>query len=53
MREFTGRNQSGDLAEQLIGDHGLFHLEADLRWWDLAAERPAGLGAQVKRSTSL
>ena len=30
---------SGDLADQLICDHALFHLEADLRWLELTAAR--------------
>ena len=29
----------GDLADQLICDHALFHLEADLRWLELTAAR--------------
>lgn len=48
MREFTTRKQTGDLADQLICDHALFHLEADLRWLDLTAARLAELGAQVQ-----
>lgn len=49
MREFTRRKQQGDLADQLICDHALFHLEADLRWLDLTAARLAELEAQVTR----
>ena len=50
MREFTRRKQSGDLADQLICDHALFHLEADMKWLEthgVSARRPAG-----RRSTS-
>jgi hypothetical protein len=47
MREFTRRKQTGDLADQLICDHALFHLEADLRWLEITASRLAELKAQV------
>ena len=47
MREFTRRKQSGDLADQLICDHALFHLEADMRWLEITASRLADLQAQV------
>ena len=39
MRELTRRKTEGDLADQLICDHALFHLEADLRWLELTASR--------------
>ena len=39
MRELTRRKSEGDLADQLICDHALFHLEADLRWLELTAAR--------------
>jgi DNA-binding PadR family transcriptional regulator len=39
MRDLTQRKQEGDVADQLICDHALFHLEADLRWLELTAER--------------
>ncbi|GGP89186.1 PadR family transcriptional regulator [Streptomyces roseolilacinus] len=39
MRELTRRKEGGDLADQLVCDHALFHLEADLRWLELAAAR--------------
>ncbi|HEY3464565.1 MAG TPA: PadR family transcriptional regulator [Amycolatopsis sp.] len=39
MRELTRRKTAGDLADQLICDHALFHLEADLRWLELTAAR--------------
>lgn len=47
MRELTARKRDGDLADQLICDHALFHLEADLRWLELTTARLADLGAQV------
>ena len=39
MRELTRRKLDGDLRDQLICDHALLHLEADLRWLELTAER--------------
>ncbi|WP_144127289.1 PadR family transcriptional regulator [Catellatospora sichuanensis] len=48
MREVTRRKTGGDLAEQLICDHALFHLEADLRWLELTAARLNELAARVR-----
>ena len=42
------RGWVSDLADQLICDHALFHLEADLRWLELTAARLAELGKQVR-----
>ena len=39
MRELTERKRAGDLVDALLADHGLFHLEADLRWIELTAAR--------------
>lgn len=47
MRELTRRKAQGDLADQLICDHALFHLEADLRWLELAAARLDKLAGEV------
>ena len=49
MREYNRRKLVGDLADQLICDHALFHLEADLRWLDVTASRLAELSGQVAR----
>ncbi|WP_327190436.1 PadR family transcriptional regulator [Streptomyces xinghaiensis] len=48
MRELTRRKTSGDLADQLICDHALFHLEADLRWLELTAARLDALASEVR-----
>ncbi|MEU6483192.1 PadR family transcriptional regulator [Streptomyces sp. NPDC046887] len=48
MRELTRRKQDGDLADQLICDHALFHLEADLRWLELTAARLDELAGAVR-----
>ena len=45
MRELTELKRSGDLVDALLADHGLFHLEADLRWIDLTAARLDALAA--------
>lgn len=47
MRELTRRKAGGDLADQLVCDHALFHLEADLRWLELTAARLGQLRAEV------
>jgi DNA-binding PadR family transcriptional regulator len=48
MREYTRRKLSGDIADQLVCDHALFHLEADLRWLELTAARLDQLAAEVR-----
>jgi DNA-binding PadR family transcriptional regulator len=48
MRSLTRRKLGGDLADELICDHALFHLEADLRWLELTAARLDRLAAQVR-----
>ena len=47
MRELTELKQGGKLVDALLADHGLFHLEADLRWIDLTAARLAALAEEV------
>jgi DNA-binding PadR family transcriptional regulator len=49
MRELTDVKRIGDTVEALLADHGLFHLEADLRWMDLTAARLSQLAAEVRR----
>ncbi|MDT0320986.1 PadR family transcriptional regulator [Streptomyces millisiae] len=48
MRELTRRKTGGDLADQLICDHALFHLEADLRWLELTTARLDRLAAEIR-----
>ncbi|MBO3682966.1 MULTISPECIES: PadR family transcriptional regulator [Streptomyces] len=48
MRELTQRKREGDLSDQLICDHALFHLEADLRWLELTAARLGQLAKAVR-----
>ena len=47
MRELTELKQWGGLVDALLADHGLFHLEADMRWIDLTAARLAALAEVV------
>ncbi len=49
MRELTETKRAGGLIDALLADHGLFHLESDLRWIDLTAARLDAL-AEVVRS---
>ena len=49
MRALTERKRRGDLADRLICDHALFHLEADLRWLELTAARLDRLAQEVVR----
>lgn len=49
MRILTDRKRRGDLADQLICDHALFHLEADLRWLELTAARLDKLAEAVTK----
>ncbi|MBH5336755.1 PadR family transcriptional regulator [Streptomyces pactum] len=49
MRDLTQRKRNGDLADQLICDHALFHLEADLRWLELTTARLDQLAEAVRR----
>jgi len=48
MRELTELKRTGDLVDALLADHGLFHLEADLRWIDLTSSRLSALAAEVR-----
>jgi ABC-type multidrug transport system fused ATPase/permease subunit len=44
MRELTEVRRVGGVVDSLLADHGLFHLEADLRWIDLTVARLACAG---------
>jgi DNA-binding PadR family transcriptional regulator len=47
MRELTAQRRAGGIADALVTDYALFHLEADLRWIDLTASRLAQLAQEV------
>jgi len=48
MRELTEVKRSGSLRDALLADHGLFHLEADLRWIDVTGARLGALAELVR-----
>jgi DNA-binding PadR family transcriptional regulator len=48
MRELTELRRTGEVVDALLADHGLFHLEADLRWIDTTAARLGALAAAVR-----
>ncbi len=50
MRELTEIKQTGSLMDVLLADHGLFHLEADLRWIDVTSARLDALAEMVRGS---
>jgi DNA-binding PadR family transcriptional regulator len=49
MRELTDLKEDGNLLDTLLADHGLYHLEADLRWIDHTAARLDLLAQAVTR----
>jgi hypothetical protein len=48
MRELTDLRRTGGVVDALLADHGLFHLEADLRWIDVTAARLSSLAEAVR-----
>jgi DNA-binding PadR family transcriptional regulator len=48
MRELTDIKRKGSLVDMLLADHGLFHLEADLRWIDMTSARLNALAEMVR-----
>jgi DNA-binding PadR family transcriptional regulator len=51
MRELTEIKRNGALVAALLADHGLFHLEADLRWIETTAARLDALADLVHSSS--
>ena len=49
MRDLTELKRTGELVDALLADHGLFHLEADLRWIDMTVARLDALREAVVR----
>src|SRR6202044_36696 len=47
MRQLTELRRTGAVVDALLADHGLFHLEADLRWIDLTTARLDALATEV------
>jgi len=50
MRELTELKRTGNLMDALLADHGLFHLEADLKWIDVTSARLKALAEMVRAS---
>ena len=48
MRELTEIKRAGNLVDALLADHGLFRLEADLRWIDVTQARLGALAEAVR-----
>ena len=48
MRELTGVKRGGSLVDAVLADHGLFHLEADLKWIDLTTARLDAIAEAVR-----
>ena len=48
MRELTELRRTGGVVDALLADHGLFHLEADLRWIDVTTARLSSLAEAVR-----
>jgi DNA-binding PadR family transcriptional regulator len=48
MRELTRLKTEGPLADQLIADFALFHLEADLRWIEMTQARLERLKKEIR-----
>ena len=49
MQVLTEIKRADSLVDTLLADHALFHLEADLRWIDLASARLADLAEAVRK----
>ncbi|MBB5115947.1 PadR family transcriptional regulator [Micromonospora echinospora] len=48
MRELTEIKRNGELVDVMLADHGLYHLEADLRWIETTGARLDALGKAVR-----
>lgn len=48
MRQLTRLKTEGTLADELLADYALFHLEADLRWIELAQARLGRLRREIR-----
>lgn len=50
MRELTEIRRTGSMVDALLADHGLFHLDADLRWIDITSARLNSLTEMVRKA---
>jgi DNA-binding PadR family transcriptional regulator len=49
MRELTEIKRTGGLVDLMLADHGLYHLEADLRWIETTSARLDALRKAVQK----
>ena len=47
MRELTRTKHDGGVVDAVLADHGLFHIEADLRWIEVTASRLGAIAETV------
>lgn len=52
MRDLTSRRRESNLADTLLIDHALYHLEADLRWIELTTSRLTKLKEELINETN-
>ena len=48
MRELTEIKRTGGLIDAMLADHGIYHLEADLRWIETTSARLDRLRREVR-----
>jgi DNA-binding PadR family transcriptional regulator len=48
MRELAEVKRTGALIDELLADHGMFRLEADLRWIEITSARLGALAEDVR-----
>jgi DNA-binding PadR family transcriptional regulator len=51
MRELSRLKRSGSAIDALLADHALLHLEADIKWIDIAEQRLSSLGLDEEETT--
>jgi len=47
MRELVRQRRETGIAEMLLIDHAIFHIEADLRWIELTSSRLTKLKEEI------
>ena len=47
MRELIARRREANLAERILLDNAIFHIEADIRWMDMTASRLTNLKEEL------
>lgn len=52
MRELVARRREAALAERILLDNAIFHIEADIRWMDMTASRLTHLKEELWNTTS-